>query len=296
MKRHILLFLSLMSLAGADNVTLAKGEFAKFQEYQKTDDARLLDMLSADCKLEITQTFGAASEKMVLPSDAFKKMLTEQIKLKQGSNDRYENVECKEIGDLVKVTATVRDTVTNARGPFSMDFTKGGDSTLKISDIRISQPLAPTVIKCHDRFEFSMPGAWQAKEMGKLELGEAKTLYPGAATLAGKALSFMVLEDKSKPIAEIALDDVAGAVSEPLLKRLDAKGAKEQDRKMDELTPGDKDRSLYSVTLKDAQGNTAYLTGLVIRGKSRVLVIQEFGPMPVNREMWKEIAKGVKEL
>jgi uncharacterized protein YceK len=68
----------------------AKAAFATLVEYQKTDDARSLDLFSQTCP--VTFINGDTKKTVVWPPDKFRESLKQQIALKNGDKDTYEDV------------------------------------------------------------------------------------------------------------------------------------------------------------------------------------------------------------
>lgn len=131
-------FLTLLvafSIARADDITDAKAAFATMLAYQKTDDARTLDLFTPDCPFTVTLTDGKATRTVVVPPELFRKQLTVSIAKKEGNKDVYENVKYAAEGSGVRVTATVLAADTGKRGPFSVLYVRDGGA-LKIKEIK----------------------------------------------------------------------------------------------------------------------------------------------------------------
>jgi len=133
-------FLTLLmtfSIARADDIADAKAAFATMLEYQKTDDARTLDLFTPDCPFTVTLTDGKASRTVVVPPELFRKQLTVSIAKKEGNKDIYENVNYAPEAGGVRVTATVLAADTGKRGPFSVLYVRN-NGTLKIKEIKVT--------------------------------------------------------------------------------------------------------------------------------------------------------------
>lgn len=115
-----------------DDVAAAKAAFAKMLEYQKTDDIRSTNLFSTNCLVTCTLISGKNKRTFVLSANAFRKRLEEQIALKLGNKDTYEDVSYSKNGTNVMVIATICYAGSTNRGPMVAVYGRDIDGILRI--------------------------------------------------------------------------------------------------------------------------------------------------------------------
>lgn len=288
----------LISPVFADDVALAKDAFGKFVRLQKANDRQVLDLISADCSGQLIQSDGEIEITVDIPKGQFIKGIEAAILQGEGQGEAepYEDVEFEASGNRINASGFIRYAKPDFKGPFSMAFTKNAEGELKITSMTITMPLTKTPIKSHELFEFTMPGKWTPGDGKKMNLGGAKTMYPGGATGQGGSLAYFAFEDSVTKTEDQDLKAFPAIVAGPIVKRLTAQGGKEEKSDFLDLTPGNKDHGYFIRTLVAPDGQRAFINGIIIRTKSRVYVIQTVGSASPNVELWRDVAKGFREL
>lgn len=143
--RKILLTLAAVlcafSVARADDVAEVRRAFDLFVQYQKTDDARILDLFVQDVSVTLTLDTGKETRDMSLPADTFRELVTQDIAKKRGNQDTFEEVKYTEEGDTVKVTSTLLHSGSGKRGPFLAIYGKDASGHFKIKALKVTVPV-----------------------------------------------------------------------------------------------------------------------------------------------------------
>ena len=122
-----------------DDIDEVKAAFGTLIEYQKTDDIRSLDLFSTNCPVTLTVIDGSKTSTVTLPPEAFRKLLRQQIALKLGNHDTYEDVKYSEVrGTNVLVTAMVRYADSGKRGPFFALYGRDTYGFYKIQHLKVT--------------------------------------------------------------------------------------------------------------------------------------------------------------
>lgn len=280
----------------ADDVALAKASFEKFVDLQKANDRQLLDLISDDCSGKLMQSDGKIEIAVDVPKGQFAKSIEAAILQNEGKAAPYEEVEFKASGETINASGFIRYEDPDFKGPFSMAFTKNPAGDMKISSMMITVPLTRTPIKSHALFEFTMPGKWIAADGKKMDIGGGKTMYPGGARGQGGGLAYFAFEESVTKTEDLNLKAFPPIVAGPITKKLIAQGGKEEKSEFLELTPGNKDHGYFIQTLLDPQGGRFFINGIVVRTQARIYVIQTVGSFVPNVNLWRDVAKGFKEL
>lgn len=294
MKLLFALCLFLTARVLADDVALAKEAFGKYVEYEKTNDPRILDLLTPDCGGEIKFTDGKFSFTAPVPKGELKKGYQAQIEKKEPFTGSYEDAVYTPLPAGVRVTGVIHFEKAGIRGPFAFGYIKDESGAMKIKFAQLPVPMGQTPITSHDLFQFVMPGSWKAKPVGKM-VNEGGTLYPGNAEAMYGLLGYSAMENPKKKPADYALENIPGIFVNPLVAKMAENGLKEEGRSFTELSPGNPDQGYFLSSLKGPEYRV-WISGIVLRTPMRMYVIHLTCPSAPNVEMWREIAKSFKEL
>ena len=121
-----------------NDVESARAAFATLRQYQKTDDIRVLDLLSRNCSITFTIIGPKIKRTVVVPSDVFRARVRKEIALKRGNNDSYEDVKFSTQGTKVSVTATVRTSRSGDTERFFAAYGRDDKRILKIQELKIA--------------------------------------------------------------------------------------------------------------------------------------------------------------
>ncbi len=83
---------------------------------------------------------GQGNREITLPADRFREMVKKSLARKEGNSDTYEDIECKQDGDTVKLTCTLIPGKTGERAPLILVYTKDGSGEFKIKAMRLKVP------------------------------------------------------------------------------------------------------------------------------------------------------------
>lgn len=293
----ISILLALAAPVFADDVALTKAAFEKFVQFQQADDRKILDLISADGSGRIISSDGELEIVSEIPEGKLVRAVEAAILQDDGEPEPYEKVEFKASGDTVSASGFIRYTKPDFEGPFSMDFTKNAAGEMKITSMTITIPLSKTPVKGHGLFGFVMPGKWSPADVNKQEVGEGRTMYPGMGSGQGGSLAYFAFQDATTKPEDQDLKAFPAVVGDPIVKRLTAQGGKEDGRwSFTDLTPGNKDQGYFIRTLTDPGGNRVFISGIVLRTKARIYLIQTIAGSLPGVKLWRSVAESFKEL
>jgi hypothetical protein len=296
MKRFLVASLvTLTAVAAADDVADAKKLFEQYVEYRNSGDLRVLELISPKSEFVMVQ-HGDGFE-ISTPSPNHRERLESAMKKKLEQKEVFEEVEFRQIGKtFIIAEGTCQPTDGEFKGPFRMLLDRDEAGAMKITRLHVPAPITYTTLKGHGIMEFKMPGEWDAKEIEKVDIGEGDVILPGAATSMFGGLNYMAFEyGKTKP-SEMQLEAMPMAAAGPLLARFEKQGLKESGRSYMLLDDANPDQGYYTFTLAAPNGDTVYMSGLVLRTKRRMYVIQQIGPSIPGADLYSFVAKGFKEL
>lgn len=123
-----------------DDAADVRKAFDTFVQYTKTDDERTLDLFTQDVATTFYYDAGQGTREMTLPADTFRETIKKSLAKKEGNLDTYEDIECKQDGDTVKLTCTLIDGKTGGHAPLIMIYVKDGSGEFKIKAMRLKVP------------------------------------------------------------------------------------------------------------------------------------------------------------
>jgi hypothetical protein len=133
----------LMALCShADEIKDVKKAFAIFQEYQRTDDIRSLDLFTTNCTATFILTTPTASATNVLSGNEFRTELSRQISMKQGNKDGYQEVGVVKVGDSVRLKCKVRFASSGQHAALSLSYVRGPDGGFLIREMTVVMSIA----------------------------------------------------------------------------------------------------------------------------------------------------------
>ena len=127
-------------VARPEDLTDAKAAFARMLAYQKSDDPETPELYTKDCFVSITLTDGKDARLIVLHGDGFRRFLTQELALKTGNKDTYEEPTYTQEGTGVRLVVNLVFAESGKRGSVSLLYQRKGDG-LRIAEQRVVQPV-----------------------------------------------------------------------------------------------------------------------------------------------------------
>jgi hypothetical protein len=132
--------LTTLNVSKGDDIADAKAAFATMEQYQATDDARSPGLFDPNCAFKFTFTDGTNSRRIEVPPKAFFESLTQQLALKQGNPDKYEDVQyIYANGFTAEVCGTILYAANGKKEPFKVFYGRDASGVLKIMELDITQ-------------------------------------------------------------------------------------------------------------------------------------------------------------
>lgn len=285
----------LTAIAAADDVADAKKVFEQYVEYRNSGDLRVLDLISPESEFVMVQ-HGDEFE-ISTPSPKHRERLESAMKKKLEQKEIFKEVEFRQVGKTFIIAEGIcQPGDSEFKGPFRMLLDRDEAGVMKITRFHVPFPLTYTTLKGHGIMEFKMPGEWEAKEEEKSDTGDGGTMYPVSASSFLGPMNIMAFEGADSKVPERKLENLPMVLGGPILSTFEKKGFKAEGRSYMLLDEANPDQSFYTFTLEAPTGDTIYISGLIMRTKKRIYVIQQTGPSVPTHGMWSYVAKGFKEL
>jgi hypothetical protein len=132
------LLLAVLVPAWADDIADAKAAFETLQEYQQSDDPRMLDLFAKDVSVTMLVSDGKDVRPTYLPRADFFASLKRELLQKKGNKDVYENVKFVQEGADVRLTTTMLDASTGKRGPVTLLYARDKEGVLRIKEMKVT--------------------------------------------------------------------------------------------------------------------------------------------------------------
>lgn len=289
----------LASCALGDDLALAKKSFNQFVEHSNNNDPRIFDLLAPGCSGNFVLSDGTLKLETSMPAKVLRKFMESAIERKEEGGDSFENVKFDVFDGGVDAYGTLRPGKKDDKdGRFTVTLKKDGDGAMKVHYILFTFPLEKTPIRCHDLFEFVMPGEWQPEQVEKLDVGDGITLHPGAAKSEAGTLSYIAFDEEGVEPEDKRLEQMPMVVSEPIITAMRREGGRLTDPFVGKLTPENKDQVYFHFTLQGPKEDVPpiYINGIALRTKKRIYTIHTVSAVSPNVELWRNVAKSFKEL
>jgi len=121
----------------ADEIEEVRRAFATLHAYQKSDDARALDLFTTNCTVTFIDATPVMRSTNVLAGPEFRAELARQLSLKQGNDDVYEGMTIEKTGDSIDLECKVRSASPGRRGELLMSYVRDADGVYRVREMTV---------------------------------------------------------------------------------------------------------------------------------------------------------------
>ena len=296
---NLLLLLSPALLAD-DAVDSVKAEFKKLMTHTANQSDESFSYFADDCTLKLIRKVGEETSEVIFKVQnqrhEFAKRLTSQEK---GENTIGENLTFLESGDQVLVSGTFKRTDKEDQTDFVFFYEKNKSGRHVIQKYQVTQHSQFSKLSFPGFVEFEFPGQWVTQKPVTNPLSEDQTMRIGPAESPDRKTSVVCFgyENTDPQIIKVfPLEKIPFIVGDPLIQSAKAKGTEVSETEISKLDEENPDVLLFSMVLTPKEGTKNHISGIAVRGKSRIYAIQESSAFPPNRALWKKTAASLKEL